>query len=310
MNYNVEIKTFKDHVQFKIYDKEIKGIKNKDTPEETQRKKYYSYLIRNYQDYHELITNEKITYSSVENEYNEKFNQFLEIYQDKLYKQYQQNLIEYKETNLEKKLREQKNLNDSVSRSKQQINDLGKANQWEYFLTFTFDDKKVDAQDYNDVTEKLKQWLKQTKSKYKDMKYIIVPEYSKRYHFHGLISGIPHELFTDSTKKTKQGNIIYNLDIYDLGFTTFTKIEKINNAVGYITKYVTKHLVQAVPKGKKKYWHSTNCERPYKKNLLMGTEDIKELKTILHNNNIYHKEIKVKTLEYQNKIQLYEIKRD
>lgn len=69
--------------------------------------------------------------------------------------------------------------------------EYGLNNDWQYFITITLDDKKIDSNNYDYVLERL---LKEIKNIYryydKDFKYLIVPEISpnNRLHFHGLVS--------------------------------------------------------------------------------------------------------------------------
>ena len=153
---------------------------------------------------------------------------------------------------------------DSSKRSKKMIYDVTRSNNWEWFVTITFDPEKVDSKNYEDCTKKLSQWLKDIRKRHcKDMKYIFVPELHKsgRYHFHGLISDCEGLEMTDSDHVDKKGKVIYNIGKYKLGFTTATKVQNSEAAEKYITKYVTKEMT-ATAKGKRRYWKSKNCSVP------------------------------------------------
>lgn len=153
----------------------------------------------------------------------------------------------------------------SRKRTLEKIYDYARANTWDYFITLTFDPKKVDRSDYNDCTKKLSQWIKNIKKRYcKDLKYIVVPELhkdGKSFHFHGLISDCDGIDLIDSGHKTDAGDVIYNIGKYRLGWTTATKVNNNEAVTKYITKYITKDLC-ALTKGKKRYWISRNLDKP------------------------------------------------
>jgi hypothetical protein len=122
----------------------------------------------------------------------------------------------------------------SMNRTKCMVHDYSKDNVWEWFITLTFNPEKVDRFNYDECSKKLSQWLKHIKTrKAPDLKYIIVPEYheDKAFHFHGLFSNIGQiELVeainpkTDFLLKDKNGNQIYNIGNYKLGWTTATMV--------------------------------------------------------------------------------------
>ncbi|SFR97196.1 rolling circle replication-associated protein [Anaeromicropila populeti] len=158
-----------------------------------------------------------------------------------------------------------KSAKSSKNRSKNMIYDYARSNEWKWFVTMTFDPKKVDSFDYEIVTKKLSQWLKNIhKRKCPNMKYLFVPELhptSGRFHFHGIMNNIDELEILDSGHVDNDGNIIYNIGSYKLGFTTATKIRDTEKVAMYIGKYVTKEL-SAVAKNKKKYWVSKNLNIP------------------------------------------------
>ena len=157
----------------------------------------------------------------------------------------------------------QSSINSSMRRTKNAICDYAKANTWEYFVTITFDKEKIDRYDYDKITKKLSKKLNNIKRKQPNFKYIIVPEQHKdgAWHFHGLFSNI--ENF--NLKKTKKRDIakreIYNLENFNLGFTTATKITDSEKVSNYLTKYITKDLLKKTF-NKKKYWLSYNLTKP------------------------------------------------
>lgn len=159
---------------------------------------------------------------------------------------------------------------NNYCRAKNVIYDIARANDWEWFLTFTFDKNKVNRYDYDDCSSKLSMWLRNNKKrKCPDMIYLVVPEQHKdgAYHFHGLFSNCIGLGFVDSGKKDSKGRIIYNVSAYKYGFTTATCINDSARSASYLCKYVTKELVENT-KGKHRYWASKNCNRPVVDNFL------------------------------------------
>lgn len=171
----------------------------------------------------------------------------------------------------EKERKKERSMLNSLKRSKQKIYDIARANEWEYFITLTFDPIKVDRYDYDDCTKKLIKWLSNTKQRLNpDFRYLIVPERHKdgAFHFHGLISACEGLKITPSGRYDKKGSAIYNIGSYGLGFTTATKVQNNAAVTKYITKYTTKELVQHL-KGKRKYWASRNCDNPIVEDFLL-----------------------------------------
>ena len=165
------------------------------------------------------------------------------------------------------------NIKQSGNRAKNKIYQLSRANNWEYFITLTFDKRFVNRYDYNDCVDKLKKWINRIKKTYaKDLKYIVVPELHKdgAFHFHGLIADIGEMEMINSGKKLKNGNIIYNIVEYNLGFTTATKVVNSSASARYLSKYITKDLSMHI-KNKKKYWASRNLNKPEINRILLTT---------------------------------------
>lgn len=151
----------------------------------------------------------------------------------------------------------------SKNRTIQKMYEITRANHWEYFLTITFNPKFIDRSNYDLLSEKTSKWLNNIKSRYApDLKYIIVPELHSdgvNYHFHGLLSNIGFLSLVDSGHKVK-GASIYNLENWNYGFSTVSKVKDSAKCASYITKYITKDLC-AVTKNKRRYWVSKNCDK-------------------------------------------------
>ena len=154
----------------------------------------------------------------------------------------------------------------SIKQTKNRIYDIARANEWDWFITLTFDRKKKDSSDYDVVINELTQFLKNVRLRQcPDMKYLIVPELhadGEHYHFHGLLANCDNLCFTYSGRiDRKSKRPIYNIAKWTLGFTTATQVQDTARVSSYITKYITKECV-AVLKNKKRYYASHNIDRP------------------------------------------------
>lgn len=165
----------------------------------------------------------------------------------------------------------------SLSRTKQKVYQYARSNSWDWFVTFTFDSKKVDRYDYDSCSKHLKQWLDYIRRLSPGLAYVVVPEQHKdgAYHFHGLFSGVKESLLEFSGKyvisrfKDSSGRLrfrktdrkIYRISKYKLGWMTATAVTDRDKVVSYITKYLTKELMVGIY-GKKRYWTSRNLFLP------------------------------------------------
>lgn len=151
----------------------------------------------------------------------------------------------------------------SFIRTKKTVYDIARANRWEWFLTFTFAPDKVDRYNFDDCSRKMSFWLNNMRKKCPDMVYLVVPEQHKdgAFHFHGLFSNCWRLDFSFSGKYDKSNRPIFNVGMYNFGFTTATRITDTRCAASYLCKYLTKDLC-AVSVNRKRYWVSRNAARP------------------------------------------------
>jgi hypothetical protein len=152
----------------------------------------------------------------------------------------------------------------SQRRSKTIVRDLILCNQFQYFCTFTFSSKKVNRHDISACKAKMSNWLHRQRYHSPKLRYLIVPELHKdgAVHFHALLGNFNGTL-KDSTKRTKNKQIIYNLTGYRAGFSTAVPIDtNIEAVASYVTKYITKDM--PLIDGRKRYWRSTNMVLPKK----------------------------------------------
>lgn len=206
----------------------------------------------------------------------------------------------------------------SLKRTKKAVYDLARSNIWDYFVTFTFDKKKVDRYDYDAVCKKLKGWLDQLRRKSPDMYYIIVPERHKdgAWHMHGLFGCVSDKLVSwigkyvikrvrsdgrDKFLRTSQK--IYKIDSYNLGWMTAIEIYDQGGVASYITKYITKDMV-AGSHGRKRYFSSKGLFRPVEDVFLYDQYDRFRLEQELLQNCKY---TKVCTFDYGDATQVVRV---
>lgn len=158
-----------------------------------------------------------------------------------------------------------------------------------------FDVKEMRGGEYfhQEVISLLTKWINNQKHQNRKMSYILVPEFHKKsghLHFHGLVGNVSKWKMTKAInpytkKEIKISNTqIYNLDNYNLGYTTISKIKSKEKVTNYISKYATKELITL--KNKKRYWFSRNLVKPIKE---YGYIDI-PLSEYLKDDNIVYKD--------------------
>lgn len=129
---------------------------------------------------------------------------------------------------------------DSVRRAMTKVYDISRLNQFTHFITWTLDPKHINRYNAEEVSKKLKSFLR-NKAHRNNLKYLIIPELHKdnAIHMHGLISG--NLTFIDSLKTTKSGQRIYNMPQWTLGYSTAIELDGNVQAISrYITKYISK----------------------------------------------------------------------
>lgn len=169
-------------------------------------------------------------------------------------------IIEDLEEDLRKEEKKEHSSKVSVNRSKNNLYRIARSNEWEYFITFTFNPKTVDSTDYDVVSKIVTNWLNNLRKNSPDLKYLFVPEFhkdGKKYHYHGLIANADSLVLSDSGIVDKDGETIYNIDNWSWGYTTASKIKDNKRVINYIGKYITKELMNNL-KYKKRYYASHN----------------------------------------------------
>lgn len=158
----------------------------------------------------------------------------------------------------------------SMNRSKNNLMDILKSNDFNFFVTLTFDKNKIDRLDDKETRKKFTQWTNNITRDLQNLYYVAVPEYHKKggLHFHLLLGGVIAEDLglKDSGKVVKsgrcKGQTIYNVTKWKSGFSTATKILDTNAVKYYLSKYLTKGKVDPRFFGKKRFYVSQNINRP------------------------------------------------
>lgn len=178
----------------------------------------------------------------------------------------------------------------SVDRSYSMLRELLEMNDFDWFVTLTFDNLRIERNDNDAVYGAYKTFIRMLSRKYPALKYISVPERheSGALHFHLLVSGAsPKELgFVDSGKvccswspknkvasrayfeNTKEGREltptdglpIYNVTKFCYGFSTATRIASRERCNWYVQKYLDKAF-GSTEIFKKRFFYSSNLVR-------------------------------------------------
>lgn len=194
----------------------------------------------------------------------------------------------------------------SYIRTINNLYDIARCNEWEWFFTFTFSPDKVkDRYDYAELSKVMSKWLSNVRTwKCPDMVYLVVPEQHKdgAWHFHGLFRNIQGLTMVDSGHKDAQGRNIYNIQDFKLGFTTATAVGDSAKACSYLVKYITKELCAATP-NMRRYWASKNCERPTEEFCICEGDYLEKLQKLMfgasHYKSVENEFQKVTYFEYK-----------
>lgn len=157
-----------------------------------------------------------------------------------------------------------KAIEESLRRTRTTIFDYALSNNFSYFVTFTFNPKKVDRYSIESTSNIMKYWLNRQKKHSPNFAYVIVPEFHKdgAIHFHALIRDYNAEL--KSTNVFQNGKRVYNLTGFTAGFTNAQKLDDDQTkAAAYLTKYITKDMINRF--NKRRYWASKNLRKPVKR---------------------------------------------
>lgn len=135
----------------------------------------------------------------------------------------------------------------SMRRARAKLRRLALANEFEYFVTLTFDPQKVDSFDAAAVARVLNRWTDNMVRR-NGLRYVVVPELheSGRIHLHGFFAGSGLRV-VDSGHVDNCGETVYNLPQWGYGFSTAIRLRgEYAAAVGYVCKYIGKHDQQRI----------------------------------------------------------------
>ena len=185
----------------------------------------------------------------------------------------------------EKKQRDGKaeDLERAKRRARAMVRRIALASGFDYFVTLTFDPKRVDSLDPAAVVRAMSTWCDNNVRR-RGLKYILVPELHKsgRVHFHGFFNdALPRE---DSgtikmpgekkprkprTKKQRAemlaagGQVVWNLPNWTYGFTTALELHgPYPAAVAYVCKYIGKDHVKIAGRW---YYSGGDVQKPVEK---------------------------------------------
>ncbi len=187
----------------------------------------------------------------------------------------------------------------SITRSRIKLMQLLEINEFDWFITLTFDKDKVDRLDEDSVVIEYQNFVKRLKYIRPDVRYITVVERHKRdgaLHFHMLIGNISWRKLkltnsgkvcchwavrtngimdkqrflkqcADHTLNVTDGATVYNVGIYYSGYSTATIIQDKARTNTYVLKYIEKSL-GTTSKFKNRFYYSRNLELPEEKFIL------------------------------------------
>ena len=150
----------------------------------------------------------------------------------------------------------------NLYKTKNKLRDYAKNNNFDKFWTLTFDPKICGASD-DYRFEEMKKWLHKMRRKYGKFNYLAVPERHKsgQIHWHMMTGYFEPEL-VDSGKEYKSVPI-YNCPEWKFGFTNIQNVRSKKKISNYVSKYITKDLMDSpARRNKKKYWASRSLELP------------------------------------------------
>lgn len=166
---------------------------------------------------------------------------------------------------------------DVLKRNRERVFDIVYCNDWQWFLTITFDPKQVDFTNVPLVMNKLKNWLDNLVRRH-GLKYILVPERFKKtdgIHCHALVNDSIDTVYSGRVRVGKKSytedylqmmdipytdnDKIYNCTSWKYGFSTALPVsENCGKLSVYLTKYITKGNDRIFGRY---YWSSRNIVR-------------------------------------------------
>ena len=165
-------------------------------------------------------------------------------------------------TDEEKQIRLQQSRQANLYKTKNKLRDYARNNYFDKFWTLTFDPKICgESDDYR--FDEMEKWLHKMRKKYGRFNYLAVPERHKsgQIHWH-MMTGYFEPKLIDSGKRYKE-KTIFNCPEWEFGFTNVQNVRSKKKISNYVSKYITKDLMDSpARRNKKKYWASRSLELP------------------------------------------------
>ena len=142
-------------------------------------------------------------------------------------------------------------LDNNISRARSTVFQLALCNKWDWFVTFTVDEKKYNRYDLSKFKTSISQFMRDQRKKYDaPFRYLLIPEMHKdgAWHLHGLVQGIPEKLISEFLPGIHPKKLIdagySNCEVFanKFGFVSFGKIKDEISCAYYITKYISKDM--------------------------------------------------------------------
>lgn len=134
---------------------------------------------------------------------------------------------------------------ESFARSKRCVIDYGMNNEWDFFVTITFDGNKVDRYNAPVVLRRLRNALKDYRRFYdSDFAFVLVPEKHAdgAIHFHGLFK-IGRTDLVERHFDVYKRCVYYRLDFFYRRLGRF-RMDKIASNATYVSAYITKYMTK------------------------------------------------------------------
>jgi hypothetical protein len=160
--------------------------------------------------------------------------------------------------------------NVSLHRSKDNFYAYVLCNKWKYFVTLTFNPKRIDRHNDKHIKQAYKVFRQQLQRINKNVKIIVVPEPHNdgALHFHGFIGDIDLSNYlgimidkNGKKCKSKSGEQLYELSLFKYGYNTVAVLPEDCNRTkiaNYCISYVTK--TERIGYNKKAYYRTTNLD--------------------------------------------------
>jgi|GEM_PF-5456293 len=205
----------------------------------------------------------------------------------------------------------------SRARTRNSLHEKLRLNEFEWFVTLTFDPRILNSMDLDEVIVFYRKFMRVISKRCPNARYVAVPERHKgdkseegntgAYHIHMVLGGVcPHELeFVNSGKETNKGQPIYNIMSYVYGYSTVTLIENKEATNYYIQKYVGKNIGDVTDKNKKRFYASRNLKKVVTERVCLSSDYSGDGIHIENSDIVNHAYFKQAKFKKENKVPYY-----